>query len=252
MEKRILCEYPISSLLSHTGFCVRECVLTTHKHIPFRWMSGFGASRLLKGVVTVYSVLVTKPAITIQAANTTWYWIQKKSGRKKERKIWCYLQCNSMKLNGNGSQRRNFASSNTEERLCIPISACVDWQRHNTSIVWHSNSHERQTHVMSVWGLWESEHIVKQQLSNTHLFNVRSRMNCDPKAWSWNEAWARWTSYGRKEKKSRLSIRPDARMTDRHCLQINSLELSSKMCLFLLCAQNSVKQFHSNICLMLS
>ncbi len=156
-----------------------------------------------------------------------------------------------MKLNGNGSQRRNFASSNTEERLCIPISACVR-QRHNTSIVWHSNSHERQTHVMSVWSLWEFEHTVKQQLSNTHLFNERSRMNCDPKAWSWNEAWARWTPYWVKGTKSRFSVRPDARKTHRHCLQINSLALSSEMCLFLQCAQNNVKQFHSNICLMLS
>jgi len=42
-------------------------------------------------------------------------------------RIWSYFQCKSMKLTGNGSHHTNFASSNTKERICIPISACVSF-----------------------------------------------------------------------------------------------------------------------------
>jgi len=86
-------------------------------------------------------------------------------------------------------------------------------QTHNTSIVWHINNHERRARVC-VWGRWKSAQVtlIPIRPRNTHLFNVRSRINWDPKAWSWNEAWARWTSWWRK--KNTDSDSGDARMTN--------------------------------------
>lgn len=89
-------------------------------------------------------------------------------------------------------------------------------QRHNISIVWHINSHERHAHVMNIQP--QSSYFTLIWLRNTHLFKVRSRIIWDPKAWSWNEAWARWTSCWRMKNR----VRPDAGVSRPHCLQIES------------------------------